>query len=272
MSRFVSKSAVAKNSFSNDTVCMSKKNTSWGEVAEWYHEYLSGEEDSFQNKVILPNILRLANLKKGEVVLDLACGEGFFSREFAKTGVSVIGADISKDLIEIAKRESPEIRYEVSPSDNLSFLQDGSVEKIAVVLAIQNIEKVKETFEECKRILKPRGKIFMVMNHPAFRVPKASEWGFDEEKDAQYRRVDKYLSESKVEIAMHPGGAPDKKTVSFHRSLQYYFKLLANSGFAVAKLEEWISHKKSETGPRQKAEDDARKEIPLFLFIEAVKL
>jgi hypothetical protein len=36
-------------------------------------------------------------------------------------------------------------------------------------------------------------------------------------------------------------------------------------------MEEWESHKKSQPGPRAKAEDQARKEIPLFLYLEAVK-
>lgn len=36
-------------------------------------------------------------------------------------------------------------------------------------------------------------------------------------------------------------------------------------------MEEWISHKKSEKGPRQSAEDTARREFSLFLMLEARK-
>jgi hypothetical protein len=109
------------------------------------------------------------------------------------------------------------------------------------------------------------------MNHPAFRVMKKSSWGWDEEKKIQYRRVEEYLSESKERIQMHPGDRPKEYTISFHRPLQYYFKSLNKSGFSVDKLEEWNSHKKSQPGPRAKAEDRARKEIPIFLFLEARK-
>ena len=59
--------------------------------------------------------------------------------------------------------------------------------------------------------------------------------------------------------------------MSFHRPLQYYFKMLAKEGFVVRRLEEWISHKESMAGPKKIAEDNARKEIPLFMMIEAVK-
>ena len=48
--------------------------------------------------------------------------------------------------------------------------------------------------------------------------------------------------------------------------------MLAKEGFAVKRLEEWISHKESMVGPRKIAEDNARKEIPIFMMIEAVKL
>jgi len=69
---------------------------------------------------------------------------------------------------------------------------------------------------------------------------------------------------------MHPSDESSEYTLTFHRPLQFYFKLLAKAGFAVTRLEEWISHKQSQQGKRAAAENLARKEIPLFLFIEAV--
>jgi ubiquinone/menaquinone biosynthesis C-methylase UbiE len=252
---------------------MDKKNkTSWGNVAGWYNDLLEKEEGTYQKDVILPNILRLLDIKKGEVVLDLACGQGFFSREFFKAGAEVVGADISSELIDIAKRNSPEgIKFVTAPADDLSFLSAGSVSKITIILAIQNIENLNGVLKECERVLKSKGKLFLVMNHPAFRIPKQSSWDWDDENKVQYRRIDEYLTESRVEIQMHPGDKPSECTVSFHRPLQVYFKALRKNGFYAEGLEEWISHKKSEPGPRAVAENKIRKEIPIFLFIQAVK-
>ena len=146
------------------------------------------------------------------------------------------------------------------------------MDKIAFILAAQNIDNLQGAFKECGRVLKKGGKIFMVLNHPAFRIPKESGWGWDEEKKLQYRRVDSYLSEIRAKIQMHPGGNSNEFTYSFHRPLQLYFKFLSKNGFCVSRLEEWISHKKSQPGPRSIAEDIARKEFPLFLVLEAVKL
>lgn len=253
-----------------------KKNsteTSWGGVASWYNDVVESA-GSYQADVVLPNLLRLMDIKKEEVILDLACGQGFFSGEFAKAGGSAIASDISPELIEIAKNNvgNKDVSFYVSPAEKIGFLDNESVDKIAIVLAIQNIEKPQAVFKEAARVLKGEGKMFLVLNHPAFRIPKESSWGYDDEKDVQFRMVDRYMSESKTEIDMNPGEIKNKKkTVSFHRPLQYYFKILKNNGFCVGALEEWISNKTSEVGPRKKAEDWARKEFPMFMALECIK-
>ncbi|MBI5045856.1 MAG: methyltransferase domain-containing protein [Candidatus Niyogibacteria bacterium] len=246
------------------------KTTSWGRVADWYDVYLEGEGGSYQRQVILPNLLRVLNISRGEKVFDLACGQGFFAREFAKLGAKVSGTDISPELIEIARKRSPaDIAFYVAPAHKLSFARNGEFDAVIAVFALQNMENLSEVFMEVRRVLVVGGRFIMVLNHPAFRIPKRSSWGWDEKNRTQYRRVDRYLSSEKSAIAMHPGEENGAQTFSYHRSLQDFFKALAKNGFAVSRLEEWISHKKSERGPRQVAEDTARKEIPLFLMLEA---
>jgi ubiquinone/menaquinone biosynthesis C-methylase UbiE len=250
---------------------MSKSKTSWGNVANWYNNLLEKDPNSYQKSLILPNLLRLIEAKKSELIVDLACGQGFFARELAKSGARIIGIDISPELIEIAKSDKS-VEYHVSDASRLSFLKDKSTDKVLIVLSLQNIENAGEVIREVCRILKPKGKLFMVLNHPAFRIPKASSWEWDATKNVQFRRLDSYLSESKEPIRMHPGDKPWEKTISFHRPLQYYFKALRKNGLFVSKLEEWGSNKISEQGPKKIAEDKARHEFPLFLFLEATKI
>ena len=257
-----------------------KPTTSWGGVADWYDEHLNTEEDSYQRQVILPNILRLLELKKGMTVLDLACGSGFFARELAQACPAiggVIGVDISAELINLAKKQkSNNLDYFISPAHDLSMIMDRSVDAVVNILAIQNIEEVKEMLSGVKRVLRPEGKLIVVMNHPAFRIPQGSGWQWNEAGKKQSRLISYYLSETRTAIKMHPGlsrrsgaKAEADTTTSFHRPLQYYFKLLNNEGFAVSRLEEWISHKTSQSGPRKRVEDKARKEFPLFLCLVA---
>ncbi len=246
-----------------------KKDTSWENSAEWYDDYL-GQSDTYQAKVILPNLIRLVALKKGETVLDIACGQGYFTKHFADSGAHTTGIDASTSLVEKARQHVPRATFSVSDSTQLPS-QSSTVDVATCVLALQNIEHLAETFKEIRRVIRDNGRFIFVINHPAFRIPKHSDWEYSDEQKIQYRRIGRYLSQAKIKIEMHPG-TNKLYTWSFHRSLQDFMKALHNAGFTVSQMEEWISHKKSEAGPRSAEEDRARKEIPLFLAVEAVPI
>jgi len=290
------------------------KTTSWGVVAKWYDELLEQSGNTFQEKVILPNILRIVDPKPEMPIFDIACGQGYFTRAFQKTGANVSGCDISKELIDLAKEHTSSdtntktgakstvvsgsmvslkpIAYYVAPAEKLPPLIK-NFDVVTIVLAIQNISDMKKSFSEAFRALKPGGRLVIVINHPIFRIPQKTSWVWDEKSSTQYRRIDAYMSDTQTEIDMNPGtnkngtnkdssgidkggvakiSAFGAKTVSFHRPLQSYFKALSSTGFAVTRLEEWISHKQSQKGPRATEEDRIRKEIPLFMCIEARKI
>jgi ubiquinone/menaquinone biosynthesis C-methylase UbiE len=286
--------------------------TSWGNVAGWYDEMLEGQDgreldgarrETYQSALILPNLIRVLSPQRGETILDIACGQGFFSREIAKkiakTGGHVIASDIADELITLARTHpdpiSKDIDYHISSADKLDFCPSESVSAAVIILALQNIENIFGVFQECARVLISAGKnsnrdinngrLVIVLNHPAFRIPKHSSWQWDEAGHTQYRRIDAYMSDSRERIDMNPGAlaqgmkkgkneknnAVKNSTISFHRPLQVYFKALAKAGFAVTRLEEWVSHKQSAAGPRAIEENRIRKEIPMFLMIEAKK-
>ncbi len=249
------------------------KETSWGNVATWYDDVLN-KEGSYQKEVILPNLTRLLDIKKGESIVDIACGQGFFTRAMHSLGAKVTGLDIGKELIEIAKKESSkDIIYLVSSADSLPINLTNTFDKAVIVLAIQNIKDLNKTISEAYRVLKNNGKLFLVLNHPSFRIPKKSSWGFDNSTNSQYRRIDSYMSDTENKMDMNPGSSYKNKefTISFHRPLQVYFKAFNKSGFRVGRLEEWISHKESNPGPKANEENRIRKEIPMFMMIEAIK-
>jgi len=249
-----------------------RASTSWGAVSSWYDKHLAGS-DTYHAKIILPNLLRLVAPEKGEHILDLASGEGYFTRAFAEKGALVTGREISPELVATAQKKSGAgTTYSIGSADDLSLFKDEQFHKAVVVLAIQNIREMQKVFAETSRVLKKDGALHIVMNHPAFRIPKRSGWAYDEKQKIQYRRVEQYLSESRETIDMHPGMKDSPQTLSFHRPLQYYVKALVKAGFVIDRFEEWISHKESDSGPRAEAENRARKEIPLFLYIRARKI
>jgi hypothetical protein len=67
-------------------------------------------------------------------------------------------------------------------------------------------------FDNIYSAIKKNGRIILVINHPTFRVPQASDWHF--ENGVQSRIISKYLSESKLSIDMTPGEKNPKKKIS----------------------------------------------------------
>lgn len=271
------KKPVPKKRPASDNKRLTSSETHWGGVASWYDKHLEKSGDTYHDKVVHPNLLRMLGDVKGRHVLDLACGQGIFSRLLADKGAYVLGVDLGKELIELAEKKNEDYKFKIhyfhSASSDLYMVKDGTQDVVVCVLALQNIEKLSETCSEVSRVLKKGGKFVAVLNHPAFRNPTRTHWGYDEKEKKQYRRVEEYLSESKIKIDMTPGSFKDKKfTVSFHRPLQVYVKALSKHHLAITRLEEWESHKESGSGPRKEAEDKARKEIPLFLALEMTKL
>lgn len=255
---------------------MPKNNTSWGKVAGWYNQLLEEGEDTYQEKLIKPNLMRILAPKAGEQVLDVGCGQGFFAREIAKAGAQVVGIDIATELIKIAKTQSgPKETYLTLYAEKMTGLANSRFDAAISILALQNIKNMPAAILEISRVLKPQGRAVIVLNHPTFRIPNGSSWAYDEKANIQYRNITKYLSEVSQEVDMTQGIKNPKMkkfTYSYHHPLQVYFKSFAKAGLAVTRLEEWISHKTSDKGPRKAAEDLSRKEIPLFMCLELKKI
>jgi ubiquinone/menaquinone biosynthesis C-methylase UbiE len=248
-----------------------KPSAVWDQAAQWYDTLVGLKGSEYQTAVIFPGALQLMQLKKGATVLDLACGQGVFSRYLAQRKMKVTGLDTSEEMIRFAEsRSDPSIRFEHADAQDPQALQGKTFDAVVCLLALQNIENLFPVMRNVKRWLKPGGRFVMVTTHPCFRIPRQTHWGWDEQKKIQYRRVDLYGSESAIPILTPPFVDAQSFTVTYHRPLQSYFQALAEAGLCVDGLEEWASHKTSEPGKRAKAENRARQEIPLFMALRAV--
>lgn len=243
--------------------------TSWEKVSSWYDKIVGKEGHYYHRRVIFPNLLRLMDLKEDEEykILDLGCGQGILSRLLPPSAIYV-GVDISPSLIKKAKKDTNHKFIKADATKKLSLSSDDFTHA-TIILALQNIEKPFEALKNAFRHLKKGGKLFLVINHPCFRIPRQSSWEVDRENKRQYRRINRYMSSLKIPIQAHPGkGKKSEVTYSFHHPLSDYFGWLNEAGFVVEALEEWCSDKKS-TGKAAKWENRARKEFPLFLTIVA---
>ena len=55
--------------------------TSWGSVSNWYDEHLQGKK-TYHETIIYPGLMRRLGDVRGVRILDLACGQGYFSNIF----------------------------------------------------------------------------------------------------------------------------------------------------------------------------------------------
>lgn len=249
------------------------RKTDWSEAADWYDQHVGEAGSEYHQRVILPGVMRLLSVQPGEKVLDIACGQGVLCRKLAQMNAEVTGIDAAESMIQAARQRGPEtIRYQIADATNPHGLPSSHFHAAACVLAIQNIHPLPTVFSGVARLLVPGGRFVMAMTHPCFRGPGETHWGWDGEKKVQYRRVDRYLVPRKTPIVTHPGSDPTQYTWTFHRPIEDYVKSLSRAGMMLDAMEEWPSHKTSDSGPRAAAENVSRKEIPLFLAIRAVKI
>jgi SAM-dependent methyltransferase len=128
--------------------------------------------------------LKMVRPQGGERVLDLACGSGRHSLELVLQGFSVVGVEISSELIEIARREAESQNLEATfvegdlreldfegEFDIVLNLNDGAVGYF------ETDEENHRTFEVISRALKSGGKnLIQVPNvlYARARLPQRS--------------------------------------------------------------------------------------------------
>lgn len=119
---------------------------------------------------ILPTVLKMIGDCEEKVVIDLGCGDGFFTLPFAERGASlVVGADNSRAQIELGNRVSPhpKIWYRVGDV----FLQHGGPAHIANAPFVANYARTKAIlrhfFALVYKTLHEGGKVAFVFDLPS---------------------------------------------------------------------------------------------------------
>jgi ubiquinone/menaquinone biosynthesis C-methylase UbiE len=249
-----------------------RKQTLWDQASRWYDSLVGMSGSDYHQTIVMPGVLKLLELKPGRRVLDLACGQGVFSRFLLGKKIKPEGLDSSEELLRMARSRSIKlIPYHLGNAGDAKVLNGQKFDGVACLLAVQNIEKIEPVFQNVAKWLKPKGKFVMVLTHPCFRIPRQTHWGWDEDKKIEYRRVDRYANEMKIPILTPPFVDKVNYTMTYHRPLQNYFSALLKAGLYVDSLEEWMSNKESASGKRSRGENRARKEVPLFMAIRAVR-
>ncbi len=67
------------------------------------------------------DVVKLLAPQPGERILDVGCGTGQLTADIAKSGAEVMGIDYSPGMIATARKNCPELRFEVADAAQLPF-------------------------------------------------------------------------------------------------------------------------------------------------------
>ncbi len=247
----------------------------WDAVAAWYDGWMGKGGSHHHKQVAVPAVLRLLDAQPGEQILDIGAGQGVLAPGVDKAGAVYTGIDVSTKLLHYARqhhgRHGRFLEADAARLHEQSAMQAESYDACTFLLSIQDMDPLEEVLRSAAWVLRPGGRTVILMTHPAFRVPRQSGWGFDEDRKLQYRRVDRYLTPLPVPMKQHPG-KESGVTISFHRPVSVYINTLARCGLMVDHMDEIPIGDSSMKKERSKAERNADAEIPLFLVLRAIKI
>lgn len=225
-------------------------------IAQWDRAASRYTEDQERSEFVAVN-KKVVQAKferfRGEKVLDLGCGYGYYTDYFRSIGAAAEGIDGSEKMIEIARKRYPAAAFSVMDITRPLAFKSGRFDVVFCNQVLMDIENVGFVFSECSRILKTGGILYYSIVHPAFYD---SHWLKDEKGRKYAKVIEKYISS--YQLTNRFWG----ETQHFHRPLSCYFNLAAENGFALRHTWEPVSY------------DGATKnsDLPLFFFAESIKL
>lgn len=164
--------------------------------AEWLlSRRHGGEPDKYESFVeemypLRDKLVKLARITEGNTVLDVGTGDGLIAfgalDKVGKEG-QVIFTDISPYLLDfcrtIAERKGvlDRCRFEEAPAEDLSPIEDRSVDVVTVRSVLIFVKEKQQAFREFHRVLKSGGRLAMFEPINSFGLPESPHLfrGFD---------------------------------------------------------------------------------------------
>jgi len=221
----------------------------WDTKAQFWDERMGAEGNLFQKVLIGPATERLLEVKPDQVVLEIACGNGVFSRRLAHLGAKVVAIDFSKKFLSLAQsrygNKQEDIKYlllDATDEEQLLTLGVGHFDAGVCNMALMDMSSLGPLASALTKLLKPKSSFVFSIPHPAFNNPAGTKLALEEEdrvgcvSQVFYVKVSDYLE---VPPSQGTGilGEPIPHYY-FHRSLSSIFGTFFHRGFILDGLEE----------------------------------
>jgi SAM-dependent methyltransferase len=250
----------------------------WNANAQWWDDRI-GDGNDFQIILIEPATHRLLDAHPGEVVLDVACGAGRFSRQLAQRGARVVAVDQSERFIERARlRTAPDagIDYRVLDATDgpaLLSLGSGRFDKAVSNQALMDMPRIEPLMGALFQLLKPGGCFVFSICHPVFQAAVTAR--FAECRDGEDGRAE-YCNGIKVSQYLTPQARKGEGIVGqpeaqyyFHRPLRVLLGTAFGAGFVMNGIEEPAFPREGATPGRFRWDD--MPEIPPILVVRLLR-
>jgi SAM-dependent methyltransferase len=213
----------------------------------------------------------------GRTIIDLGCGEGRNTREFARRGARVTGIDVSARMIEAAVASEAEvplgIDYRLASFSDLSQWPDRSFDLVVSTMALMDGPDFEGAARQAYRVLRSGGGFYFNVLHPCFVTP-VQKWLRDDQGREIGFQVGEYFTENVHMDLWRFNAAPEEDgqlfaVPRFPYRLESYINGLCAAGFRIAKVQEPRPSEEMVAGyPRL---EPYRRHIPIFIYFAAVR-
>lgn len=238
----------------------------WDRAVESWVDFVRQGKDYYRDELNNPAIFRLIGEVRGQLVLDLACGEGYNTRILARKGAKATGVDLSEKLLERARLEERKeklgICYYKSDAADLRRFVSNHFDLVTCFMALHDIKNYERAISEVARVLKGGSRFVFSVPHPCFET--IIRGGKRISTSVRYFGSIRYHVHWDMKRLLRPF-----KTTSFHRTLTDYSEALSSSRLLISRLVEPTPTEKG-----LKEHPPLRKVLikPQSIVIEAVKI
>ena len=124
----------------------------WQRAAARYGDAFGGV-----TRQTIPSLLRAAGVNAGTRLLDVASGPGYVAAAAAAAGATAVGVDFSSQMVALAARLNPGIRFEEGDAESLAF-PDRSFDAVAINFGVLHLARPDVALAEARRVLVAGGR------------------------------------------------------------------------------------------------------------------